>query len=363
MRISTTVCACLVAALTISGCGSSPDAPTQSISSANNSNVVAQVLITPASVSPITVGATATLSAAAKNSQGLDLPGATITWSSSNAAVATVASGVVTGLSAGTAQISAASGTISSAITVTVNPATGGVPIAGSETFATLPQSYVNTTMPPAPASGGKIISVNSTAAFTAALSSAQGGDVIELANGVTYTGNFLLPAKPANNTNWIVIRPADQSGLPAEGNRMTPTIAAAANLPRIVSPTNLGAIATVSGAHHWRLVGVEVTSTIDNTGLVRFGDPDPTVQNSLSQVPHDLVVDRSYIHGATNTAARRCVALNSANSAVIDSYLASCVDKGSDAQAVWGSNGPGPFKIVNNYLEGSGETVMFGRR
>ena len=32
-----------------------------------------------------------------------------------------------------------------------------------------------------------------------------------------------------------------------------------------------------------------------------------------------------------------------------------------TDAQAVWSAAGPGPYKIVNNYLEGTGENVMFG--
>src|SRR5207249_3837013 len=57
----------------------------------------------------------------------------------------------------------------------------------------------------------------------------------------------------------------------------------------------------------------------------------------------------------------KRCVSLNSAASAVIDSYLSECHAAGQDAQAICGWNGPGPFKIVNNYLEGSGENVMFG--
>jgi len=52
---------------------------------------------------------------------------------------------------------------------------------------------------------------------------------------------------------------------------------------------------------------------------------------------------------------------MNSAYTAVVDSYLADCHDKGFDSQAIIGWNGPGPFKIVNNYLEGSGENVMFG--
>src|SRR5690606_23447694 len=36
-------------------------------------------------------------------------------------------------------------------------------------------------------------------------------------------------------------------------------------------------------------------------------------------------------------------------------------MEVGNDSQAIAGWNGPGPFKIVNNYLEGAGENIMFG--
>src|SRR2546426_839319 len=53
-------------------------------------------------------------------------------------------------------------------------------------------------------------------------------------------------------------------------------------------------------------------------------------------------------------------IAMNSASTAVIDSYISDFKDtKDSLAIASW--NGPGPFKIVNNYLEAAGENVMFG--
>ena len=83
--------------------------------------------------------------------------------------------------------------------------------------------------------------------------------------------------------------------------------------------------------------------------------------QNSLDVVAHHLILDRMYIHGDPKHDCFRCVALNSASSAVIDSYLSEGHVVGFDAQAICGVNGPGPFKIVNNYLEGSGENVMFG--
>jgi hypothetical protein len=67
------------------------------------------------------------------------------------------------------------------------------------------------------------------------------------------------------------------------------------------------------------------------------------------------------YIHGSSTLPLRRCVALNSASSAVIDSWIDDCHDSGSDAQAICGWNGPGPYKIVNNHLEASTEIINFG--
>jgi hypothetical protein len=54
-------------------------------------------------------------------------------------------------------------------------------------------------------------------------------------------------------------------------------------------------------------------------------------------------------------------VALNSARTAIIDSYISQIHGRGFDTQAICGWNGPGPFKIENNYLEAAGENVLFG--
>src|SRR5690606_10819717 len=67
------------------------------------------------------------------------------------------------------------------------------------------------------------------------------------------------------------------------------------------------------------------------------------------------------YIHGTPTIQLIRCIQLNSASTAIIDSWISDCHAKGFDSQAIVGWNGPGPFKIVNNYLEGAGENVMFG--
>jgi uncharacterized protein YjdB len=86
--------------------------------------VVTTVTISPASAS-VGVGGTATLQATVKDQNGNVMTGQTVTWSTNNAAAATVSSsGVLTGVAAGSATIAATSSGVSgtSAITVTAGP-------------------------------------------------------------------------------------------------------------------------------------------------------------------------------------------------------------------------------------------------
>ena len=80
------------------------------------------------------VGATVQLTATGtyQNNATQPLPGTQVTWSTSNAAIATVdANGVVTGLTPGTVTITAKVGNVTQTITITITPLTGigiGVP-------------------------------------------------------------------------------------------------------------------------------------------------------------------------------------------------------------------------------------------
>jgi hypothetical protein len=136
-----------------------------------------------------------------------------------------------------------------------------------------------------------------------------------------------------------------------------------ASRLPKLVTPNDDPALTAEAGAHHFRIVAVEITAATDitrNSALVDFGG-GRRGQRSREDIPHHLIIDRAYVHGHARLATKRCVAVNSAFTAIIDSYLSDCHDRGFDSQAIIGWNGPGPFKIVNNYLEGAGENVMFG--
>ncbi len=77
--------------------------------------------------------------------------------------------------------------------------------------------------------------------------------------------------------------------------------------------------------------------------------------------VPHHITLQHVFIHGDPLLGQKRGVALNAAHVTISDSHISDCKGVGQDTQAIAGWNGPGPFTIENNYLEGAGENVMFG--
>lgn len=227
--------------------------------------------------------------------------------------------------------------------------------LASAQTTPQLPQTFLQTN-PVVPT--GQSFTVSAGGSLQAALDQAQGGDVILLQAGATFTGPFHLPNK--TGAGWITIRTsAADSQLPAPGQRITPAYAPV--LPKIVTTGAWAALTTDRGAHHFRFVGVEfaVASGVSlNYGIVTLGDPADTL---VSQLPHHLVFDRVYVHGGTTGNVRRGIAMNSASTAVIDSHISEIHEVGADSQAIASWNGTGPFKIVNNYLEAAGENVLFG--
>ncbi|HMI94616.1 MAG TPA: hypothetical protein VK509_24750, partial [Polyangiales bacterium] len=118
--------------------------------------------------------------------------------------------------------------------------------------------------------------------------------------------------------------------------------------------------IRAAPGAHHYRLIGLEIRPTrgVFLTDVVQLGgDSSQTAANT----PAHLAIDRCFIHGDPGLGARRGVALNSSSTDIEGSHFADFKERGADSQAIAGWNGPGPFKIINNYLEAAGENVMFG--
>lgn len=330
-------------------------------SAADTAEVRVQQLVSAVSVTPssssVESGKSVQLAATARDANGNAVPGQTFAWSSANSGIASVdATGLAKGVGAGSVVISAKSGQAVGNASLQVLAATTTEPprTTTSGSPAELPRVSVDTRFV---APTGQTINVPAAGDLQKALNAAQPGDEILLAAGASFTGNFVLPKK--SGSGWIIVRSG--TALPAEGTRVTP--ATAANFAKIVSPNSMGALATEAGASGYRIMGVEITYAAGvSTGntLVALGTAG-SAQNTLASVPSRLIIDRSYIHGHDGVGFQRCVGLNSAMSAVIDSWLAECHHKGFDSQAIGGWNGPGPFKIVNNFLEGAGENIMFG--
>ena len=188
-----------------------------------------------------------------------------------------------------------------------------------------------------------------------AALDAAKPGDLILLAAGGRYTGNFILPATLESSPSFITIR-TESDALPGEGERITP--GHADTLATLQSLNGDPALRTAPRAHHWRIENVRFGPTRNGSGaIIELG----AARQTRADIPHDLVLDRVYVHGDPDGGQRRGIALNSASTRILNSHIADIKAAGADTQAIAGWNGPGPFEIENSYLEAAGENIMFG--
>ncbi len=202
----------------------------------------------------------------------------------------------------------------------------------------------------------GRTLAVAAGGDLQTVLNGARAGDTIVLPAGATFRGPITLPR--VDGEGWIVIRSALAEELPA-GRRVSP--GDAAKMAKIVGGDgSVAAVQTAPGAHHVRFVGIEfaVTPGVYNTGLVRFGTGDETRE---ADFPHHLILERCFVHGDPARGGKRGIALNARSVAIVDSYLSDWKSDGQETQAIAGWNGPGPFKIVNNYVEAAGVNLLFG--
>jgi hypothetical protein len=245
---------------------------------------------------------------------------------------------------------------------------------------AELPRVTVSSAVADTPAPG-TTIPVNAGGDLQGALNSAHCGDTIELQAGATFTGTFLFPAKSCDNSHWVIVRTsAPDSSLPAEGKRVNPCYAGVASLTgrpaySCSNPQKLmarieynkavdGPITIRNGANHYRLLGLEITRTAG-------GRSSPTlIAVEPGGLADHIIVDRSWLHGTSQDETQVGISLNGTNHvAIVDSYLSdfhctagtgTCTDAHGISGGL-GSHVDGPFKIENNYLEASGESVFFG--
>lgn len=241
--------------------------------------------------------------------------------------------------------------------------------MAQSVVTVTEPQTYLDTALSSTPATGPTTL-LGATDDLQAALNAAKPGDRILLSPGVVWSGNFTIPMPQAggNAGEWIWVMTA--GSMPTEGTRITDTVATSMQYPTIRSNSLLPALKTAASnaCTKWRFMGITIDvdpsvsttrGSVAHEGLVWLGDSDST-QNSLTLVPSDIIFDRCWAHGFDTLDCRKAFAFNASRLALIESRV-DTIHSGFDAQAVTCSNGPGPHKITNNYLEAGGEVIAYG--
>ncbi len=219
-----------------------------------------------------------------------------------------------------------------------------------SDRFGIVAPSAIVTETP-----AGKVIKVPPGGNIQSAIERANGGDIIELQAGGVYNGQVTLPNKPI--TDFITIRSSAAAQLP-EGVRVSPS--QRSSMATITSGMmGRAAVLAENGAHHYRFVGIEFTSagTIFNYGLVVLGGNEKRPDN----VPHSIEIDRSYFHPHKPGRSRRGITANSAKTTITNSYFEGFAVEGEEAQGICGWTGSKDIKIINNYIEGGAQNIMFG--
>ncbi len=246
---------------------------------------------------------------------------------------------------------------------------------------AELPRIYMQSAMSDTPAPG-KVTQLASGGDLQSALNNASCGDTISLQAGGTFAGMFTFPQKSCDSSHWIIVRTsAADSSLPAEGTRITPCYAGVASLPGrpalhctstknvmakliFTNKTGYGPVVFANGANHYRLIGLEITRSAGTSLVSNLITPD------ANSAVNNIVLDRLWVHGTAQDETTRGVYLSGVTSvAIIDSFFTDfhCVSitgTCTDAQTIAGGSGDLPmgiFKIVDNFLEASGENIIFG--
>src|SRR5690348_15541333 len=172
----------------------------------------------------------------------------------------------------------------------------------------------------------GSTIKLDRNGDFQRALNSAKPGDTIVLEAGAAYTGPFTLPVK--SGEQFITIQSSRADELPPDV-RVTPS--QAAMFAKLVSSENgTPIVRTDAGAHHYKFIGIEFSTAgpeVKVNDLVRLGESSE--QKTLDAVPHNIVIDRSFIHGFPSQDVQRGISLNSRDTDITNSHISDIHGKG----------------------------------
>src|ERR1700691_16655 len=210
-------------------------------------------------------------------------------------------------------------------------------------------------------------VNVNTAAALQAALTNAQCGQLIAVQAGIVYQGAFTVPGLACPATNPVLVAGSAIASLPP-WTVPAQSLAGSSQFPTLESTNTNSPLYVNDGAANWYFAGIEIT--LSPTAyyiypIVAMGENTTTVE----ALPQNITFDRVLIHPAPCTAdsiaapcnyVARGIDLNAVNGTVMFSNIWGIVNAGQDSQAINVNNTPGPGLILGNYLEATGENLMF---
>ena len=202
-------------------------------------------------------------------------------------------------------------------------------------------------------------------AGFQRALDCADLGQTITLSPFSIYIGPFTL-RKIDRGSGTITIRTSRTDVFPDSSSVRVDPVSSGSALAVLRAASGTGPVLkTDPGAHHYTFIGVAFKTDHWVAPLVQLG----SFTQTAAELPHHITFDRTYFAGDEATGTKRGLEANAGRGTsaadpeviVKNSYFEDFKDPINDAQAIGVWNGYGPFLIENNYLEASGENVMFG--
>jgi len=238
-----------------------------------------------------------------------------------------------------------------------------GNPLIANNHIAELPRVYLNSKYPMLP-STSKTLTVGLNKNFQdcqPAIEAAEPGDVISIDAGFICSPISLPNKGDPNSTDFVVIQTANLNLLPPEGQRITETDHP--NLA-VIQTADKPAITTVSYAHHYYFVGIEIRLDPQYTGINRCLVNFNTWSDDVTHLAHDFVLARSYIHAGPQQEENIGVLLNAGRISIVDSVISEIHMIGGGGAGIMGfSLGAGPFNITNNLISSAGAAFHLGAK
>jgi hypothetical protein len=243
----------------------------------------------------------------------------------------------------------------------------------GKDGIAELPKACYYTALDGTPSSG-KQIRVAAKSDLAAAIDGAKCGDTLLLPAGASFDVK-VLPAKKCDDQHYITVRTdTPDSKLPPEGTRISPAWAGVASLPGrppFAQPSG-GPAKLLATLVARRPEGVSVGDHIRFIGIEWTTPPDANISRiATAEHSNHIIFDRNWVHPADGSEVGHGIGIihGSQSIAVVNSYISglNCIartGKCTDATAVGGGSGDEPIsaiKFYNNFLESSGENILFG--